>query len=171
MDTQHNKLNMKLRSITESDIHSVMEWSRDSTFCQANGWPSDRSPEEVQRWWSNCVNHPPEGLIRMGIIINEELIGYADLASINGDAAELGLAIGKSGLWGKGIGTQAAALMMEYGAEELNLTVFHAETHEDNIRSGRMLEKLGFQEVSRIGYEVYEGKNSQLIQFQFLYRK
>lgn len=159
---------MRLRPITESDIKDVLQWSCDLKFCQANGWQMNRNPEEIQCWWGKIVNHPPENFIRKGIVFETELVGYADLAEISGHSAELGIAIGKSGLWGNGIGAQAAALMMEYGVRELNLTTFYAETHEANSRSRKMLEKLGFQEVSRVGYEDYEGKNSRLIQYELL---
>ncbi|MFB1081612.1 GNAT family N-acetyltransferase [Jeotgalibacillus sp. JSM ZJ347] len=160
---------IKLRHLLLEDVESALEWSRDAVFCQANSWQSNRDTDDVRRWWANSVNHPPEGFIRLGIVRDEILIGYADLASINGNTAELGLAIGKSGLWGKGIGAQAAVLMMNYGAGELGLTTFYAETHEANIRSRRMLEKLGFQEVSRVGYEEYKDKNNRLIQFHCTY--
>ncbi|WP_404409666.1 GNAT family N-acetyltransferase [Jeotgalibacillus malaysiensis] len=159
---------MKLRVIYESDIRAVMEWSRDKTFCQANSWSIDRDPEELQRWWMKYVKCPPENLIRMGIVLDEELIGYTDLVLINEHAAEIGIAIGKSELWGKGIGAQAVDLVMAHGTEAYNLTTFFAETHEANIRSGKMLAKLGFQEVSRVGYEDYEGKNSRLVQYELL---
>ncbi|TFE01529.1 GNAT family N-acetyltransferase [Jeotgalibacillus salarius] len=156
---------LTLRDLSLNDVEAVLEWSRDLTFCQANGWPIERNPEELRHWWISNVNQPPENFVRLGIVLDGELIGYADLASISEQSAEIGIAIGKSGLWGNGIGAQAAVLMMKYGVEELNLTVFYAETHEANIRSRRMLEKLGFQEVSRVGLEEYEGKRSRLIQY------
>ncbi len=161
-------MNITLREIYESDIDTVLEWSQDQKFCQANSWSIDRNPQEVRNWWIKCVNHSPENLVRMGIVLGKELIGYADLAFVNEHAVEIGIAIGKSEMWGKGIGAQAAILAMEHGTKAYHLTEFFAETHEANIRSIKMLEKLGFQEVSRVGYEEYKGKNSRLIQYELL---
>jgi len=57
--------------------------------------------------------------------------------------------------------------MIEYGFNKFGITTFHAETHESNIRSRKMLVNIGFEEVSRIGSEEYLGKIDQLIQYQF----
>ncbi|TDM16652.1 hypothetical protein [Macrococcoides canis] len=45
-----------------------------------------------------------DDFIRLGIELDDKLIGYADLAYIKGNSAELGIAIGESKLWGRGIG-------------------------------------------------------------------
>ncbi|GAF13039.1 hypothetical protein JCM19046_87 [Bacillus sp. JCM 19046] len=49
----------------------------------------------------------------------------------------------------------------------LGITVFDAETHEANIRSRKMLEKIGFKERSRHGSEAYLGVISTLIQYEY----
>ncbi|WIV21226.1 bifunctional GrpB family protein/GNAT family N-acetyltransferase [Paenibacillus polygoni] len=74
---------------------------------------------------------------------------------------------GETKLWGKGIEFNASLHMIGYGAKQLGITIFYAETHETNTRSRRMLEKLGFEEISRIGFEEYLGKNEQLIQYRY----
>ncbi len=56
--------------------------------------------------------------------------------------------------------------MMDYASKHLGITVFNAEKHETNIRSRKMLEKIGFKEISRIGREEYLGTESQLIQYR-----
>ncbi|PLT44615.1 hypothetical protein B8V81_3046 [Paenibacillus pasadenensis] len=104
--------------------------------------------------------------VRMAIEFEGRLIGYADLAQIRTNAAELGISIGESGLWGKGIGSLAAGKMMELAREKYGITLFNAETNEENARSRRMLEKLGFVEISRVGREAYLGKDGRLIQYR-----
>lgn len=56
--------------------------------------------------------------------------------------------------------------MMDYAFKKLGITVFNAETHEANIRSRKMLEKLEFIEISRIGIEEYFGTENELIQYR-----
>ncbi|WP_211748698.1 GNAT family N-acetyltransferase [Paenibacillus sp. Marseille-Q4541] len=85
------------------------------------------------------------------------------------NTAKLGIAIGESALWGKGIGIQSALCMMEYGSNKLGITIYYAETHESNIRSRKMLEKIGFKEISRVGSEQYLGVDDQLIQYRFMH--
>lgn len=158
-------INIKIRPISMDDYETVLKWSKDKSFCFANGWERNRDPKELYNWWYSCVNNKNDHFIRMGIEFEEKLIGYADLAEIKNDTAELGIAIGESQLWGQGIGSISAKHMMEYAANNLGITKFTAETHETNIRSRKMLEKLGFKEISRIGSEHYLGSMSQLIQF------
>ena len=50
----------------------------------------------------------------------------------------------------------------------LGITTIIAETHEVNIRSIKMLEKIGFKEISRIGNEEYLRISSKLIQFKLM---
>jgi len=156
---------IEIRPLTIDDFETVLRWSKDDLFCSANGWETNRKPEELFSWWSNCVNNVAEDFIRMGITFCGKIIGYADLACIKDNAAELGIAIGESKLWGQGIGINSAICMMVYASKEYGITNFYAETHEANVRSRKMLEKIGFKEISRIGSEEYLGMISQLIQF------
>ncbi|GAA0359623.1 GNAT family N-acetyltransferase [Bacillus horti] len=160
---------IKIRPLQIKDYEMVLAWSKDDVFCVANGWEINRSSEELHKWWIQCVERQPKDFRRMGVEYKERLIGYADLALINNHTAELGIAIGERGLWGSGFGSAAARCMMDYATENLGITILTAETHEENIRSQKLLEKIGFQEISRIGFEMYKGKENQLIQYRFRY--
>ena len=153
-----------------NDYACVLSWSQDEIFCEANQWEFNRNPEEIYQWWLKCVNNTKEDFVRMAITFNEKMIGYTDLANIKDGSAELGIAIGESTLWGQGIGVEAALCTLQFASTQLGVTTFEAETHETNIRSRRMLEKIGFEEMSRIGFEEYLGVHSQLIQYRFVYK-
>lgn len=159
---------LKLRQITMDDFSSVVKWSKDNAFCLANGWDLNRDEQELFNWWERCVHNDSESFIRIGIELEGKLIGYADLACMNGNSAELGIAIGDSSLWGKGIGTDSSKLMMNYAFKHFGISDFNAETHETNIRSRKMLESMGFREASRIGTEEYLGTESRLIQYRLI---
>lgn len=159
---------IRVRPLTMDDYEAVLKWSKDVAFCSANGWELNRRPEELHRWWLMCVENAVGDFIRMGIDCNGEMIGYADLAGIEDNTAELGIAIGESGLWGKGIGSHAATSIMQYAAEKLGITIFTAETNEANARSRKMLEKIGFKVISRSGSEEYMGVESSLIQYRLM---
>lgn len=157
---------INLRPLTMNDFETIVKWSRDDSFCSANGWEFNRNHEELHKWWFNCVTRVAEDFIRMGIVYSTRLVGYVDLACIKDNTAELGIAIGESGLWGKGIGFNSCINMMYFASRELGITIFNTETHEANIRSRMLLEKLGFKEISRLGSEEYLGLDSQLIQYK-----
>lgn len=107
-----------LRPLTVDDYNIVLIWSKDDAFCLSNGWEKNRDPDELFRWWNKCINIAMDDFIRMGIEMNKQLVGYADLAFIKDNTAELGIAIGESKLWGKGIGSEAILNMIGYGAKE-----------------------------------------------------
>lgn len=157
---------VQIRPITIEDFTYVVKWSKDDTFCDANEWERNRNESELFAWWLLCVNQTADDFLRMGIELDHQLIGYADLAHIENHSAELGIAIGDSELWGMGIGYSASRRMMEYASMHLGITVFTAETHETNRRSRKMLENLGFLEVSRMGSEYYLGADTALIQYR-----
>jgi RimJ/RimL family protein N-acetyltransferase len=47
--------------------------------------------------------------------------------------------------WGKGIARTAAESVMQWAISERDVTRFIAETERENVRSGRVLEKMGFK--------------------------
>lgn len=159
-------MTVRIRPIVMEDFPSVLNWSRDELFCSANGWESNREKEELYQWWKRLVMEIPEDFIRLGLELDGKLIGYVDFADIQNDTAEFGIAIGDSGLWGKGIGYQAALAALDHASTALGITKIFAETHETNLRSRRLLEKIGFKELSRKGNEIYLGENVQLVQLQ-----
>jgi RimJ/RimL family protein N-acetyltransferase len=48
--------------------------------------------------------------------------------------------------WGKGIAREAAEAVMKWGVEEREVKRFIAETERENVRSGKVLQKMGFRE-------------------------
>lgn len=162
-------MDITIRPLMMDDYQSVFIWSKDEDFCAANGWEQGQHADEIYHWWYNCVNHTPDNFIRMGIEFHGKLVGYVDLADIDGNTAELGIAIGDSAVWGKGIGTQAILSIMDYGSKNFGITCFHAETHEVNHRARKLIEKLGFEELGRTGTEEYMGSTSGLIQYRLMF--
>jgi [ribosomal protein S5]-alanine N-acetyltransferase len=55
--------------------------------------------------------------------------------------------------WGKGLGTEAALGILDYGWGKLQLSKVYAGHHPDNRASQRILEKLGFTLVQNVYYE------------------
>lgn len=159
---------IQLRPLRLQDFNRVVAWSRDMEFCFANSWEPSREEEELYQWWASCVNRNMADFLRVGVEFEGRLVGYADLADIRYGRAEVGIAIGESGLWGKGIGPAAIEKLLNYAKETLGITTIVAETHQTNYRSQKLLQKLGFQELSRNGTDIYYGKETALVQYQKL---
>lgn len=162
----HCSDDIKLRCLTIDDFAIVLKWSRDASFCSANGWAPYRSSEELYNWWLRCIQNDAENFVRLGIMYEDALIGYADLADLHEHTAEIGIAIGNSELWGKGLGYLASMCMIQYGAEELGIRVFYAETDDSNVRSQKMLEKIGFRKIDRAPTEKCIHSKQPPLQYQ-----
>lgn len=65
---------MKIRPLSIDDFKTVLNWSQDDSFCSANGWETNRSEEELYRWWVHCVSHESEDFIRLGIELEERFV-------------------------------------------------------------------------------------------------
>ena len=108
------------------------------------GWSVENSGEwfdEIQRLLKSDVN------IRLGIFLNDGVvIGDVALQSINrtNRSCSLGIGMSKINNRGKGYGTQALRLIMEYGFNNQGFERITADTLEINIPAQKVLEKLGF---------------------------
>lgn len=139
---------LTLRSLELTDFSQVLLWNDDALFCEVNEWPLRREETALHEWWKQCVENNRPEFHRIGIEWNDRLIGYIDFANMTEHSAELGIAIGDSSLWQKGLGSKAIELALEYGRKKFKVQMYTAETHVSNIRAQKMLRKLGFTEYS-----------------------
>lgn len=70
---------------------------------------------------------------------------------------ELGYSLSEE-YWGCGIMTEAARAVVEYAFNDMNLEILAVTTGPDNIRSQRVIEKLGFsfEGTERYAYLIYD---------------
>ncbi len=76
-----------------------------------------------------------------GQVIGEVSLGGIDYPAGN---AWLGIGIGNRDFWGKGCGSDAVRLMLNFGFREMNLRRVSLSVAEYNERALRVYEKLGF---------------------------
>ncbi|MCD6181560.1 MAG: GNAT family N-acetyltransferase [Candidatus Cloacimonetes bacterium] len=81
----------------------------------------------------------------------EKLIGNCSLFRINKDhrKCEIGIFIGEPENWGKGYGTEAMKLLVDYGFNILNMHNILLEVHSFNQRAISCYKKVGFREIGR----------------------
>ena len=87
------------------------------------------------------------------IILNDGnlLIGNVSLMEVNNiyRTATVGIFIGEAEHRGKGFGTEAMRLIVEYGFRTLNLHNIMLTVHSDNMRAIASYKKVGFTEFGR----------------------
>jgi RimJ/RimL family protein N-acetyltransferase len=79
----------------------------------------------------------------------DELLGNCGFLEIDGinQTAEIGIFIGNKNYWGKGYGTEALTLLIDYGFKALNLHNIMLRVFGFNGRAKKCYEKIGFREI------------------------
>ena len=81
-----------------------------------------------------------------GYLLGEVVLNELDLAA---ESMNLRIALSSAHL-GKGIGTQAVKLVVEYGFQVLNLSEIRLDVWTENLRAIRVYEKVGFMPQAKI---------------------
>ncbi len=94
-------------------------------------------------------------------------IGFGSLDEANRKGA-IGGAAGRA-YWNRGIATEAARLVVEYGFSDLGLERIEAEAMAENIGSIRVLEKVGFRREGLLrGYRIVNGERADFVVYGLL---
>jgi len=108
-------------------------------------WPLN---QKAEREWLEGLYRTRE-TFPFGIALREEdrLIGSCELrlGPAAHRTADLGIAIGEPASLGKGYGTEAIGLLLEYGFGSLNLHRVELSVYANNPRAIRCYEKCGFR--------------------------
>jgi RimJ/RimL family protein N-acetyltransferase len=130
------------------DAPRFAEWFADLEFLALLGTNPLRQMtlQTEQQWLEAQVKN--ENSYQFGIYTcsDNEIIGSAGLHAPHwrNRSAELGIAVGNKAFWGKGYGTEASRLVLNYGFWELNLHRISLLVYAYNHRAIRSYEKLGF---------------------------
>jgi ribosomal-protein-alanine N-acetyltransferase len=130
------------------DLHAIVSQEKVVEFL-----PEDvMSKEETKRilgWLIDCYDrNSPERIRKFttAVVLREtnKLIGWCGLGPLDFEESETELYFGISTEhWGKGIATEAGALMLDYGFRRLGLDRIVAVVQAENLASKRVVEKLG----------------------------
>ncbi len=114
-----------LRPLDDDDLDPFYGWFADREVVRyALGlWQFPMSMVEVRDWLDRTMRD--KGSLSLGIVRRDtcELIGYAGIASISAinRSGEYYILIGDKESWGRGYGTEATKLIVDYGFASLNL--------------------------------------------------
>ena len=146
-----------LRPLEREDAPRIQAWINDPevTATLAFYRPMNLQAEE------EFIRHVNEGEHDMvlGIAVKETdaLIGVTGLHRIDfkNRHTSFGISIGEKSEWGKGYGTEATSLMVQYAFETLNLHRVWLQVYETNERGRRCYAKVGFQQEGVLRQERY----------------
>ncbi len=114
--------------------------------------------ERMATWKKYSSENPEFGVLAIKTVDNQAYIGYAVFRHLHfqpGKEVEIGYSIAPEHT-GKGLATETAQRLLQYGREVLGITQFVAYTNQLNLASNRVLEKSGF---TAVGEEVVNDLN------------
>jgi len=152
-----------LRPFQAGDVEDALAYRNDEEF--ARFLPHIPQPflrRDAEEFVALNMSEPWERSPTFAVVLNGRLIGTVNLEiDAKTRTAMLGYAIGRA-WWGRGIATESARAVLAWGIEEFGLARMWASTDTRNVRSLRVLEKLGMQrEALRVGD--HAGRDGKLI--------
>lgn len=110
--------------------------------------PHPYAPKDALSWIEYADKARAQGREYAFVITHAEagVIGSVGFNHAQGEAWEIGYWVDKA-VQRKGVATEAARALLQWGESQFGVTEFMAGHFQDNPASGRVLEKLGFERV------------------------
>lgn len=145
---------LRLRAFTADDVDAVHAYASDPEVCRHVQW-GPNSPHETQEFIDENVAAGPgsdeRGNWTWAVTLDGDVLGTCSLWVSNREHArgELGYVLHREH-WGRGITTEAAAAVLEFGLTTVGLARVEATCRPENTGSRRVLEKIGMQQEGHL---------------------
>lgn len=140
---------VRLTALTQNDLPTVIQWHQNPEFLRLfDALPAYPKTEAVLAQWLDDTHKATDAfLFAIRTLDSAELIGYVELDGIlwTHQVTGVSIAIGEAKQWGKGYGTEAMQLVLQFAFDELNLHRVQLTVFSYNERAIALYEKLGFQ--------------------------
>lgn len=136
-----------LRVLTPNDagtLHALLRSNR--THLTAHGDYQEQVAATLDMLTAELAEEEG-GRWRFGFFLNDELIGRADLTPVDPPRYGLGYWLAR-GATGKGYARAGLAALLQFACDQLNASEVYAGVTNGNIRSERLLSRLGFLQVA-----------------------
>lgn len=154
----------------ESDAVALARWEAQET--DANLYGVGRhpvSPIALAHFAREGHKEPPRSLFFTALLVDgDEPIGEVSLMGINyvNRTAETGSMMKPGEYRGRGYGTEAKLLLLEFAFDHLQLHVLQSHVFSGNQRSAAALRKQGYHLAGRMRYvEIHQGQYEDLLIF------
>lgn len=146
-----------LRPITIEDTDRVVRWRNDKKIVENFIYRKKISREEHLGWLHNKVETGQVIQFIICDLANDKPLGSIYLQNFNEESrqAEEGIFLGEEEAYGRGIGTEAAKLVLDYAFETLKLHKLTARVLSYNQGSRKMHEKAGYVMESYLQDELF----------------
>jgi len=148
-----------LRSIGREDTADYQAWMNDVDVWRHLQFNRPVTREEESRFVERAMAMDDPAEINFAIVRRrgDLLLGATGLHGIDmvRRSAGFGIQIGRKAEWGKGYGTEASALVVDYAFRDLNLNRVWLHVYEFNERGIRAYERIGFKREAVLRQECF----------------
>jgi RimJ/RimL family protein N-acetyltransferase len=145
-----------LRPLNRGDLDCIMKWSNDPEIRGLIGEVKPMSWEKAEEFYVKVNNDDQRVWFIIALKKNDRIIGEAGLLRMYPAwrTTDLSIIIGESEEWGKGYGTEAINLLLEYAFGYLNFHRVAVGVVGFNEEALQFYEKVGFtrEGIQRDGY-------------------
>ncbi len=148
---------VRLRALTMNDVDDHLRWRSDVDVTRTLFHSRPRSRSEVASMVEHWIDSGDNFAIEAIDLPQPVHIGNCNLHDVvwRSRKAEFSITIGEKQYWGRGYGTAATQLMLEYGFGELNLHRIYLYTYSFNTGAIRTYEKAGFKYEATLRDDLY----------------
>jgi RimJ/RimL family protein N-acetyltransferase len=155
-----------------SDNEQFSKWSENASYLRLlDADPAvPRSPEDFAKWEESASGGDNSFLFRIRTLSDDTLIGFVGI-DVNwpNQSGFVAIGIGDERYWGRGYGTDALTLLLNYGFNELSLHRIGLNVISNNVRAIALYEKLGFvREGAQREVVLRDGERYDLIYYGLL---
>ncbi|MBU2862473.1 GNAT family N-acetyltransferase [Reinekea forsetii] len=144
---------MTLRPFKPSDAASVQCLAGEKVIADMTAnIPHPYLDGMAEQW---IANHETWAAQREAIVLaiqldqSSDIIGAISITQIKGESGNLGYWLGVP-FWGQGLCTEAASSLIDFGFNELGLNLIIARHLPENMASGKVMTKNGFEFKNRV---------------------
>ncbi len=157
--------NVRLRALEKEDAKKCAQWLNDPEVIQFLYMNSPLSLAMEEKWFEAQLAKSPleDQVLAIEVLQNDQWVyvgntGLNKIEPVNAQA-EFGIFIGEKEFWNRGVGKEAARLIVKHGFEDLNLNRIYLYVFEGNKRAISAYNAVGFVEEGVLRNAVY--KNGQ----------
>ncbi|HVB24868.1 MAG TPA: GNAT family protein [Ktedonobacteraceae bacterium] len=160
-----------LRPLELDDIDLMYQWEANIELDILSGWTPKRSLATFRQKFEKRITEPEDDRYTFGIQFEGRLVGYVELVMIDHFERRtfISILIGDKQLWGRGIGSTALRILLDYAFTVQAMEKICAEVYGLNPRSQRPMERVGFQREGILRqHEFHNGSRQDMHVFGIL---
>jgi RimJ/RimL family protein N-acetyltransferase len=147
-----DRVYLRAVEVSDSDALALIDVTESETWMWRALMP--RSPLGYEKWIAGLYEHRPPRDVVFAVSLKENdrflgLVGVYEIDYIN-RVGETGSFLGPAEVRGRGYGTEAKHLLLEFCFDHLHLHVLESHVLETNTRSSAALAKQGYRPAGRL---------------------